>query len=101
MRNTLLGRLPLVLFLVLVLGTLPAPTITLAESGSVPMFRGGPARTGENPGPGPAGKPIVRWRAGIGEMIGSSPAVVDGVVYVGSISPTTLEGGALHAVDAA
>ena len=63
-------------------------------------FRGGPARTGEQPGPGPTGTPGLRWAAWLGFMISSSPVVVDGVVYVGAVSPVTEAGGALHAVDA-
>src|SRR5262249_5361865 len=99
-------RLVLVLLL-LRAGIAPAPAIA-GDTGPLPagtasaaMFRGGPARTGENPGPGPRGTPTVRWRAWLGQKISSSPAVVDGVVYVGSVSPVTRDGGALHAVDAA
>ena len=49
------------------------------------MFRGNPAHTGEHPGPGPEGAPALRRRFDMGEIdTNSSPAVVDGVVYVGS-----------------
>lgn len=96
----------LVALLVLCVGCTPAATtatqvgpVSLAEA--VPMYRGGPARTGANPGPGPRETPVVRWTAWLGFLISSSPAVVDGVVYVGSVSPVVPEGGALHAVEAA
>jgi outer membrane protein assembly factor BamB len=70
-------------------------------SAGVPMFRGNPARTGVHPGPGPAGEPAVRWQLHLAKVLGTTPAVVDGTVYIGSMSPGTPEGGALHAVDAA
>ena len=72
-----------------------------STAGAVPMFRGNPARTGEQPGPGPVGTPTRRWELRLGEVITTSPAVVGGVVYVGSVSPGTMAGGALHAVDSA
>jgi len=65
------------------------------------MFRGNAGRTGENPGPGPAGSPKARWRARLGTAITSSPSVVNNIIYIGSVAPTTESGGALHAVDAA
>jgi eukaryotic-like serine/threonine-protein kinase len=74
----------------------PGPT-----RGSAPMFRGNPARTGEHPGPGPFGRPSRLWITRLGTRIRSTPAVVDGVMYVGSAAPSTMVGGALHAVDAA
>ena len=49
------------------------------------MFRGNPARTGVLPGPGPKGQPRELWRFDTGEHVMSSPAIVDGVVYVGSL----------------
>jgi len=67
------------------------------ESGQdVPMFRGGPARTGLMPGPGPdpASGVAERWRFETGDAISSSPAVVDGVVYVAG------EDSRLYALDA-
>lgn len=97
----------LLLFILLVWdGVAPAAVIAgqigpVSVQGAVPMYRGGPARTGEDPGPGPRGTPAVRWAAWLGFLISSSPAVVDGVVYVGSVSPAVPEGGALHAVNAA
>ena len=50
----------------------------------VPMFRGDPARTGVNPGPGVERSPKLLWRFETGEGVGSLPAVADGVVYIGS-----------------
>lgn len=49
--------------------------------GDVPMLGGNPARTGEQPGPGPEAMPGPRWRvfAGVGA---TSPIVVDDVVYL-------------------
>ena len=65
-----------------------------AEPG-VPMFRGDSARTGENPGPGVERPPSLLWRFQTGGWVDSSPAVVDGVVYIGS------QGNHVYALDAA
>jgi outer membrane protein assembly factor BamB len=81
----------------------PAPTIRAgdvggpppARAGEMPMARGNAAHTGEHPGPGPVGKPVVLWRFRTNAPIASSPAVWDGRVYVGS------DDGFLFAVDAA
>ena len=62
------------------------------------MFRADPARTGVYPGPGVAGPPAVRWQFDAGDSASSSPAVADGVVYVGSGKRGV--GGSLHALDA-
>jgi outer membrane protein assembly factor BamB len=51
---------------------------------SVAMFRGDAARTGSNPGPGPTGDPRRRWRFDTRGEVYSTPAIVDGVVYVGT-----------------
>src|SRR5687768_2838963 len=61
----------------------------------VAMDRGNPARTGVQPGPAPEGDPVVRWEFATGSAIRSSPAVVDGVAYVGS------KDGHVYAVDVA
>ncbi|MDP9357063.1 MAG: PQQ-binding-like beta-propeller repeat protein [Chloroflexota bacterium] len=61
---------------------------------AAPMFRGGPSRIGEDPGPGPQGDPTLLWRADTAGEIYSSPAVAGGMVYLGSKS------GFLHALDA-
>jgi outer membrane protein assembly factor BamB len=66
---------------------------------SVPMFRGDAGRTGQNTGPGPTGVPVLLWSARLGQFISSSPAVVGGIVYVGTVTPSARAGGALHAVD--
>jgi outer membrane protein assembly factor BamB len=49
------------------------------------MPYGNPARTGEQPGPGPVAAPGILWEFPIGpfEDLGTSPAVADGKVYVG------------------
>ena len=50
------------------------------------MYQGNPARTGEMPGPGPDDSNGVEaiWQFAAAGVISSSPAVVDGVVYIGS-----------------
>ena len=71
-------------------------------------YRGDAARSGRQPGPGPAAAPAERWRfavpfdpndpvaAELAELLVlSSPAAVDGVVYTGGLD------GALYAIDAA
>jgi len=62
---------------------------------SVTMFRGGPARTGVHAGPGPAGGPALAWKLDTAGEVYSSPAVADGVAYLGTKS------GFLYAVDVA
>lgn len=59
-----------------------------------PMFRGGPALTGVARGDLPAA-PAPKWTFEAGGGIESSPAIADGVVYVGSLD------GALYALDLA
>src|SRR5581483_1809882 len=58
------------------------------------MFRVNPARTGEDPGPGPK-TPAVRWSFAAGGAISSSPALDGDQVFVGSAN------GALYAIDVA
>jgi outer membrane protein assembly factor BamB len=65
------------------------PRIVTSESagavpGVMPMARGNPAHTGEQPGPAPSGAPTIRWRFTTNAPIASSPAVADGRVFVGS-----------------
>jgi outer membrane protein assembly factor BamB len=62
--------------------------------GNVPMFRGGAARTGEQPGPGPYGRPTTRWTYTTGGRALGSPSVAGGIVYAGA------DDGVLHALDA-
>jgi hypothetical protein len=54
------------------------------DAPGIPVSRGGPARTGEQPGPGPGSAPVVGWEVQTGAALSASPAVVDGVVYVGT-----------------
>ena len=61
---------------------------------NVPMLGANPARTGAHPGPGPTGQPRVRWRYRTSGEVVAAPAVVDGVVYAGSMD------GPLYALDA-
>ena len=64
----------------------PAVLAQDSSSSDVPMFRGNPARTGEMPGPGPDDSNGVEilWTFTTEDWgIISSPAVMDGVVYVG------------------
>ena len=51
----------------------------------VPLYRGNPSRTGVMPGPGPAGKPDVLWQSKTGGQMPASPALVNGVLYAGSL----------------
>jgi outer membrane protein assembly factor BamB len=86
-------------------GGTATPVTAPAPAPSVPMFRGNAARTGVMPGPGPAGTPAVRWRFHTGEGIIGSPAIVDGVAYVGrgyaGPGATRDRPGALYAIDTA
>jgi outer membrane protein assembly factor BamB len=68
---------------------------TLQPSGaSVPMFRGDPAHTGVQPGPGVERSPTVLWRFDAGINAGlASPVVANGVVY-------SCGAGNLYALDA-
>lgn len=52
------------------------------EYGFVPVFRGNAARTGEQPGPAPLERPIVRWKSFVGGETYSSPVVGNDRVYV-------------------
>jgi outer membrane protein assembly factor BamB len=72
-------------------GTAEVPAV--AMNGSVPMFRGSAAHTGENPGPDPEGHPFRKWRFDSGGEIRSSAAIADGMVYFGS------KDGYLYAID--
>ncbi len=99
-RRTLLAG-PLVASLAPAVATAGQTEPGRTEAAGVPFFRGNLARTGEHPGPGPIGEPVERWALQLGQFLSSTPAVVDGIVYVGSIVPSSLEGGALFAVDAA
>jgi hypothetical protein len=69
----------------------PASAATTADW---PMFRGNPARTGSMPGMGPQGSPTEQWRFQAAGGIASTPAIANGVVYVGCDCDT------LYALDA-
>jgi outer membrane protein assembly factor BamB len=101
MRRTISRRAALALPVAAAMGQLDVARPAAQAGADVPTYRGDAARTGENPGPGPSGDPAALWQLRLGRMISSSPVVVDGVVYVGSIDPGSLAGGALHAVEAA
>lgn len=57
---------------------------TAPDSPGIPISRGGPARTGEQPGPGPENVPDIGWQIETGAALSASPAVVDGVLYIGT-----------------
>jgi len=59
-----------------------SPTLSASDLGTVPMFRGGAGRTGENPGPPPTQRPIVQWKTYVGGETYASPVVANGLVYV-------------------
>jgi eukaryotic-like serine/threonine-protein kinase len=61
----------------------------------MPMVHGNPARTGEQPGPVPAGKPKLLWRFRADGDVFNSPVVVNGIAYLGNTA------GILFAVDTA
>ena len=69
---------------------LPTPTPDPAEvsvaastpGATVPMFRGNAARTGENPGPAPLERPVVKWKTFVGGESYASPVVGPDAVYV-------------------
>src|SRR5215217_3695911 len=72
-----------------------ATPASAAATADWPMFRGNPARTGSVQAIGPQGSPTELWRFQAAGGIASTPAVVDGVVYVGCDCDT------LYALDAA
>src|SRR5215213_7567690 len=69
---------------------IPTPTPDPAETSAVareyaavvPMFRGNAARTGENPGPPPLERPVVKWKTFVGGESYASPVIGSGTVYV-------------------
>jgi outer membrane protein assembly factor BamB/endonuclease YncB( thermonuclease family) len=81
----------------------PTATATIAESTASPsasasattsastdeptsaMFRGGPTHSGVQPGPGLTAPAKLPWEFRTASSIFSSPAIVDGVIYVGSL----------------
>ena len=71
------------------------PTETAAFHGAVATYRGDPGRSGVMPGPGPGADPGIAWHFQALGPFGSSPAVIDGVVYAVSGE------GVVHALDLA
>jgi outer membrane protein assembly factor BamB len=69
---------------------IPTPTPDPAEvsvaagqiGAVVPMYRGNAARTGENPGPAPLNRPVVKWKTFVGGESYASPVVGTETVYV-------------------
>jgi outer membrane protein assembly factor BamB len=76
-----------------------APAASLDESfaGTMPMYRGNAARTGQNPGPGPTTRPLVAWKAFVGGESYASPVIGLGEVFVatksGSVVALSLQDG--------
>lgn len=63
----------------------PDAVLPPAVKTDVAMFRGDPARSGNQPGPGPVSdKPHVRVLFAAGGRVTGSSAVVDGILYFGS-----------------
>jgi outer membrane protein assembly factor BamB len=67
-------------------------------NGDVPMFRGDAGRSGAMPGPGLTGKPSLLWWLEMSSPSTSTPAVVNGVAYLGD---GFFGSGVLRAVDTA
>jgi len=59
-----------------------APGVFRAAESLVPMFRGNAARTGENPGPAPLVRPIVKWKTFVGGESYASPIIGNDAVFV-------------------
>lgn len=55
------------------------------ETPTSAMFRGGPSHSGIQPGPGLTAPAKLPWQFQTTSGIFSSPAIVDGVVYIGSL----------------
>jgi outer membrane protein assembly factor BamB len=73
------------------------PGAALANTATIPMFRGNAARTGEQPGPAPLTRPVVRWKSFVGGETYASPLIRDDLVYVatkaGSLVALTMRDG--------
>src|SRR5215217_2424892 len=78
----------------------PATPVAAEPAVAAAMFRGNAARTGDQPGPGPVGEPVLHWRFHAGDIVSSSPVLAGGVLYVGSGS-FAARTGTLYAIDAA
>jgi len=64
--------------------TSPLGRLRQNEQSGTAMFRGNLARTGVYPGSGPKALTRLIWKFRTEDLVDSSPAVADGVVYVGS-----------------
>jgi len=64
--------------------TSPLGRLRQNEQSGTAMFRGNLARTGVYPGSGPKALTRLIWKFRTEDLVGSSPAVADGVVYFGS-----------------
>jgi hypothetical protein len=67
----------------------------VAPAAETTMFRGDPAHTGVYQTKGPVVMPAIKWRLKTGGPVVSSPAVADGLLYLGSGD------GWLYAIEAA
>ncbi len=67
----------------------------VAPAAETTMFRGDPAHTGVYQTKGPVAMPAIKWRLKTGGPVVSSPAVADGLLYLGSGD------GWLYAIEAA
>jgi outer membrane protein assembly factor BamB len=70
-----------------------ATTSATAEPPTAAMFRGGPSHNGVQPGPGLSTPAKIPWQFQTTSAVFSSPTIVDGVIYVGSLD------GSLYALD--
>jgi outer membrane protein assembly factor BamB len=99
-RSWVFAQLATAALLLVTLGGIVV-SFDLLRHGGTPNFedvatsRGGAARTGEQPGPGPRHAPVTRWSFATGGRLVASPSLADGVVYAGA------DDGVLYAVDAA
>ncbi|MGC4107841.1 MAG: PQQ-binding-like beta-propeller repeat protein [Thermomicrobiales bacterium] len=66
------------------IATPPVATPTVNASPDVPMYRGNAARTGVFPGPALVGSPVELWQVQIGDSLTSTPALANGVLYIGA-----------------
>ncbi len=89
-------KLPVVAIALLIALSLSmqAMLVSAQSADGAATFHGNPARTGEQPGPGPEGDPTLAWRFQTGDAVRSSPVMAGGVIYVGS------NDGSLYALDA-
>src|SRR5215203_1998163 len=58
------------------------PAVVAPENGIMPMFRGNAGRTGENPGPAPVDRPVVKWKTFVGGESYASPVIGKETVFV-------------------